>query len=273
VTEARPDDEPLRDDPDARWDAVGYDAGCSYVWAHGKGLVELLAARPGERVLDLGCGTGWLTASISEAGADVLGVDNSAEMIRHARENHPELGFEVADGADLPYDSRFDAVFSNAALHWIHPPERAVEGIARALRVGGRLVAEFGGRGNVAQVLAALNDELAAAARTDGVGELQYFNPWYFPGVVEYGALLQSCGLEPTYLELFDRPTELTGGEDGLRTWLAMFASAALDPLRAETRARILAGAEERLAPRFRHNGVWTVDYRRLRVVAYKPAS
>ena len=133
----------------AKWDAKLYDAKHGFVWEKAKAVAELLAAKPGEHILDIGCGTGALTADIAAAGAEVLGVDRSAEMIAEAREKFPSLRFAVCDARTLPFANEFDAVFSNAALHWIPEAQQAVEGVVRALRPGGRLVAEFGGKGNV----------------------------------------------------------------------------------------------------------------------------
>src|SRR5262249_56540999 len=128
----------------------------SFVWKHGAALIEVLAPRPGERILDLGCGTGHLTAQIAEAGAEVIGIDSSPGMIAEARRLYPHVRFEVADARDFALDAGFDAAFSNAVLHWIKEPERAIACVRRALKPGGRFVAEFGGRGDVRAIVAAL---------------------------------------------------------------------------------------------------------------------
>src|SRR5438067_12225299 len=165
------------------WDPGLYDGRHAFVWKQGAAVVELLAPRPGEAVLDLGCGTGHLTATIAAAGAAVLGVDSSAEMIAEARRNYPALAFEVGDARKLTDRDRFDAVFSNAALHWVREAEAVVEGVGRALKPGGRFVAEFGGRGNVRALLAAVR---AACERVLGTA---VEHPWYFPSVGEYAGL------------------------------------------------------------------------------------
>src|SRR5947209_1485354 len=131
------------------WNAALYDVKHSFVWQHGAALLELLALQPGERILDLGCGTGHLTAQLAAAGADVVGIDRSAEMIAQARHSSPALRFDLADARDLVFDEPFDAVFSNAALHWIREPERVVSSIRRVLKPAGRFIAELGGKGNV----------------------------------------------------------------------------------------------------------------------------
>src|SRR5579884_1060982 len=131
----------------ADWDAGQYEAGFQFVWQYGAGLVDLLHPEPGERVLDVGCGTGQLTNDIASRGALVLGIDSSPDMIAQARINYPKLQFRLVDAASFSSEQAFDAVFSNAALHWMKPPEPVVAAMSAALRPGGRLVAEMGGKG------------------------------------------------------------------------------------------------------------------------------
>lgn len=228
-----------------RWDPGQYDSTHRYVTDYGRGLVDLLAPQAGERILDLGCGTGHLTQQIAERGATVVGIDSSAEMIAQARQNYPKLRFALADAISYRAPEPFDAVFSNAVLHWIQPPDAAAESIAAALRVGGRFVAEFGGKGNTATVIAATG-----------------FNPWYFPSIGEYAALLEGKGMEVSSAVLFDRPT-VVEGESGLRDWLGMF----FKPPLAEEKIRQM---EMELRPKLFRGGDWVIDYRRLRVVGYK---
>ncbi len=243
------------------WDAGLYDSRHAFVWQYGASLLELLAARPGERVLDLGCGTGHLTAQIAAAGAEVVGLDLAPTMIEEARRAHPQLRFVVGDARDFAFDAPFDAALSNAALHWVKPPEKVIACVARALKTGGRFVAELGGRGNVRAIHAALT----VAAAAVGLGDWQA--PWYFPGVGQYAALLEAGGLEVTFAALFDRPTPLQG-EDGMRQWVAMFAGGLLESVPARAREDFLARVEANLRPTLYHDGVWHADYRRLRVVA-----
>ena len=143
-----------------KWDAGLYDAKHGFVSAKGKDLVAQLAAKPGERILDLGCGTGTLTAEIAASGAEVLGIDYSAEMIEAAHGKFPQLQFEVCDARTLPFCNEFDGVFSNAALHWIPEADKVIEGVSRALKTNGRFVAEFGGKGNVHRLVVALENAL-----------------------------------------------------------------------------------------------------------------
>jgi trans-aconitate 2-methyltransferase len=258
------------------WDPRLYDDRHAFVWKHGASLVELLSPQPGERILDVGCGTGRLTAQIADAGADVVGVDASPAMVDEARRNfsgRPRLRFDVADArtlaeaAELAADvGRFDAVFSNAVLHWVRPPEAAVRSIRKMLRPGGRFVAEFGGRGNCAQVIAALRSTLTEFS---GVERLP---PWYYPSIAEYAALLEQEGLEPETALLFDRPTKLDGST-GLRDWARMFAAQAVAAVPESRREELFSRVEAAAGPELFRQGAWFADYRRLRIVARAVAS
>lgn len=157
-----------REDAGNEWDTTAYDEGHSFVFEYGEGVVDLLEPETGERILDLGCGTGHLTDRIADAGADVVGIDASEEMIREARETHSECEFVHADARDVSFSEPFDAVFSNAALHWIPEQDAVLDGVADALGPGGRFVAELGGTGNVAAIVSAV--QAAAAERGYAVG-------------------------------------------------------------------------------------------------------
>jgi ubiquinone/menaquinone biosynthesis C-methylase UbiE len=243
------------------WDAGRYQDHHSFVWRYGANLLELLDPRPGERILDVGCGTGQLTADIARSGAHATGLDQSPEMLAEARKNFPALTFIEADAASFQFDEPFDAVFSNAALHWVKDAEGAARSIARVLRPGGRFVAEFGGRGNIASVMAALRHVLGASA-----GDL---SPWYYPSIGEYAALLERNGLEVRNASLFDRPTPLEG-ENGLEQWLLMFCQSYLRP--SERAGAVVNQLVAELRPSLYRDGVWTVDYRRLRIIAVRTA-
>jgi SAM-dependent methyltransferase len=243
------------------WDAEQYEGRHSYVWRLGAGVVELLAPRPGERILDVGCGTGQLTAEIANQGAQVVGLDNSANMIGQARQNYPGLAFVLGDATSFRFDELFDAVFSNAALHWVKNAGAAVESISRALRPGGRFVAEFGGSGNTRSILRALRVVLGAEA------EARF--PWFYPSIGEYAPLLEQHGLQVRHAELFDRPTPLEG-ENGMEDWLRMFCGNFFKGMSAEDATAKIREVAGLLRPERYREGMWTVDYRRLRVVAVK---
>jgi trans-aconitate methyltransferase len=248
------------------WNANLYDAKHAFVWKHSSDVVSLLAPQSGERILDLGCGTGHLTAQIAASGAQALGIDRSPEMVTAARKAYPNLKFEVADARELPFRSEFDAVFSNATLHWIHEPARVIQSFWNALRPGGRFVAEFGGKGNVGRMQIAF-DQALVELHLSRPGEV---NPWYYPSVSEYATLLENNNFEVRFMRLFDRPTELADGETGMRNWIAMFGSEYLARVASERREVFFQRVEELLRPELFKDGQWWADYRRLRLVAYK---
>lgn len=249
-----------------QWNANLYDSKHSFVSQFGTELVALLAPRSGECILDLGCGTGHLTYKIAICGAEVIGVDSASTMIEQARNHYPNLQFEVADATELQFIERFDAVFSNAVLHWIKEPEKVVASVERSLKPGGRFVAEFGSKGNVKAIVTAITNAIQAAGY--GVDEAQ--NPWYFPSIGEYGILLEQQGLQLTFAILFDRPTPLEDGEKGMQNWIKMFGNSFLTPFPADKQIAILADMEKQLRPKLYQNGTWFADYRRIRVIAIK---
>jgi len=232
----------------------------------GESLVDLLAPQPGESILDVGCGTGHLTAQIAQRGAAVVGIDNSAAMVERARAEYPQLDFRLADATDLGFEGSFDAVFSNAALHWISQASQPLvaRGITRSLRNGGRLVAELGGKGNVERIVRALEAAIVA------MGYYLPAAPWCFPGIAEYAALLEEAGLEVILAELFERPTPLDGGERGMSHWLSMFAGHFLAAVPPEQQDELVGEVERLLRPEHYRDGGWIADYRRLRLVAIK---
>jgi trans-aconitate 2-methyltransferase len=241
------------------WDAARYQDQHSFVWRYGADLLELLNPQPGERILDIGCGTGQLTAEIARSGAQVVGLDKSADMLADAHKNYPALTFVQGDASAFELPSPFDAVFSNAALHWVKDAGGAVSSIARALRPGGRFVAELGGKGNIASVQAALRTVLGPSADDQ--------SPWYYPSIGEYAALLERHGLEVQNASLFHRPTQLDG-ENGMENWLRMFTQTYLRQFSAKQADDIVRQLVEHLRPALYRDGIWTVDYRRLRMLA-----
>jgi trans-aconitate methyltransferase len=258
-----------------QWNAAEYDAKHAFVYEKAKGLVELLAPKAGERILDLGCGTGALTAEIAARGAEVLGVDRSEEMIAQARKKFPALRFEVMDARELRFNTDkadkagaagFDAVFSNAVLHWIPEAEEVIAGVARALKPGGRFVAEFGGKGNIQKLVAAFHGALAALEMRppDEVG------PWFYPSVAEYAGMLERHGLEVREASLFDRPTVLEEGERGLENWIRVFRKTFVEKMGEADAARWIREVERQCRGELFHEGSWVLDYRRLRIAAWK---
>ena len=243
------------------WDPHRYARNAGFVAEFGKAVVGLLAPRPGERILDLGCGDGVLTQQLVDAGCEVVGVDASEDQIRAARERG--LDVRVADGQALEFVSEFDAVFSNAALHWMKRPDAVIAGVYRGLKPVGRFVGEFGGAGNVAHVESELN---AALARRGIDGES--LNPWYFPTPEEYGEKLLSAGFHVDSIELIPRPTPLPGE---LIAWLETFAESFLAVVPGDDHPKFFREVQEALLDALcDEDGRWTVDYVRLRFAASK---
>ncbi len=249
-----------------QWYAKFYETKHAVVWKSAADLIDQLDPRPDERILDLGCGTGQLAAKITSRGAHVIGIDRSPEMIAQAQENFPGLWFEVGDAGTFRTTHPFDAVFSNATLHWIKRPAETISRVWDALRPGGRFVAEFGGKGNIARIIAAAQGTLTAQGRL----VLDDNTPWYFPSVSEYTTLLEAQGFEVTFAQLFDRPTKLEG-DTGMRNWITQFGSHFIDDLDDAERDDFFARVEAILRSTLFRDGAWTADYRRLRFVAIKP--
>jgi trans-aconitate methyltransferase len=249
-----------------QWDASHYNESFSFIWKYGSGVFDLLEPQPGERILDLGCGTGHLTAQIAESGATVVGIDHSDDMVQAAKQSYPEIEFYRMDATDFAFEEPFDAIFSNAVLHWVRPPEQAIERVRAALKPGGRFVAEFGGKHNVEQV----TDALVEALIHHGVADAAERNPWYFPSIGEYTNLLETYGIESIYARLYNRPTLLDGGEDGLAGWLTMFGDAFLQGVSETTRRSVMEAVANSLRPTLLQDGNWYADYRRLQIVAVK---
>jgi trans-aconitate methyltransferase len=247
-----------------RWNAQLYDQKHAFVSEYGDELLALLNPRANEVILDLGCGTGRLTKAIAGYGAQVVGIDNSPSMIAAARSGYPELEFVEANAKNFSFPYSFDAIFSNAALHWILDAESAVRCVSSCLKTDGRLVAEFGGKGNVMSIAQALRATLREHDRADE-------SPWwYFPSIAEYAALLERHQMEVTFAVLFDRLTKLAEGEAGLRNWIEMFRGELFRDIGLELKGHILNRVEDRLRNNLFLDGSWYADYRRLRIVAVK---
>ncbi|HEV3111545.1 MAG TPA: class I SAM-dependent methyltransferase [Candidatus Binataceae bacterium] len=243
------------------WDPQTYARNARFVSDLAGPVLELLAPRAGERILDLGCGDGVLTAKLAAIGCDMVGVDGSIAQVEAAR----ALGLDarVMDGERLDFEADFDAVFSNAALHWMRRPDAVIGGVRRALKPGGRFVAEMGGDGCVAKIKAAL---VGALARRGIEGAA--LNPWYFPTIEDYCARLRAGGFTVQSAALIPRPTELPGDITG---WLATFAQSFTAALAPAQRPAFIAEVQAALEPQLcDRQGCWWADYVRLRFSATK---
>jgi len=244
------------------WDAAQYAQQGRFVADLAGGVFDLLAPKSGERILDLGCGDGALTAKIAAAGAEVVGVDSSPSMVEAAR----ALGLDarVVNAESLTFDAEFDAVFSNAALHWVRDQSAMLAGVHRALKPCGRFVAEMGGQGNIAAIRVAL----AAVLRQWGLDAYTLENN-FFPGDKEYRARLESAGFAVDQIALIPRPTPLP--ESGMRGWLETFRRGLLEKLPEEHREAAIDETVALLKPVLHaEEGGWTADYVRLRFHARK---
>jgi len=249
-----------------KWNAELYDSKHDFVFQYGESVLELLDIKPGERILDLGCGTGHLTNKIKEHGADVIGIDASGDMIAKAKEGFPDVDFQVADAADFHFDEPFDAVFSNAVLHWVHKADAAIKCVYDSLKPGGRFVAEMGGKGNNAHIMAALRQTLEKYGHAD----LAKKKMWYFPSLGDYTTRLENAGFRVTFAVHFDRATLLKDGREGVAKWLDMFGSTFFEGIAQTEKEQILAEITEIVEPYYNQNGDWYIDYVRLRFVAVK---
>lgn len=252
------------------WKPELYDQKLGFVSNFGKDVVSQLQAQPGEVILDLGCGTGDLSYEIQKTGASVLGMDYSPSMIEQAQRKYPQFDFRVGNAADFSLDQKVDAVFSNAALHWIKDAEDVVACISNVLREGGRFVAEFGGKGNVDMIVQSIYKVLSEQYGIDAKKR----NPWFFPSIGQYSSLLESKGLRVTYAVHFDRPTPLEDGDNGLFHWLNGLA--ANEFFRDFTESKKVEAFQhicDAARPVLYKDGTWFADYKRIRIVAVKQVS
>lgn len=244
------------------WNAALYDGEHAFVSRYGKDIISLLGPQAGEQILDLGCGTGDLTACIAETGANVFGIDSSEEMLLSARKKFPHLHFQKMAAEQMDFHEKFNAVFSNAVMHWISDQKLVAENICRALTRNGRLVLEFGGKNCNRLIFQTLEEEVARAG----------FSPsetFHFRSVGEYATILEQAGFTVEYACLFDRDT-LLAGEDGMMNFLKMFGCFILKNVPPMHHQVIYERTVLRLHKVCWRNGGWHADYVRLRMRATK---
>ena len=247
-----------------QWDSQLYDTQHNFVTKYGNDVLQLLQAQSDELILDLGCGTGALTHTITTSGAKVIGIDSSPQMIAEAQLQYPATEFIVANGHDFSFNQQFDAVFSNAALHWMLKPEQVISRVWESLKPGGRFVFEMGGHSNVSRVLASI----VTAAGLIGLPYADVIN--YYPSLGIYSTLLEQAGFRVEYAQTINRPTKLDG-KDGLRNWVKMFRTSVLAQIPETKHEEFFTLLEQTAQPELYKDGIWWADYVRLRAVAKKP--
>lgn len=237
------------------WQSDSYQKNTGFVSVYGEDVLSWLEPQSNERILDLGCGDGVLTRKIMECGATVVGVDASESFVETAQDSG--LDVRQMDGQALTFDREFDAVFTNAALHWMLEPEKVIDGVFRALKPGGRFVGEFGGFGNVAALSAAMRAVGSAMG-----GNVALAGPWFFPTVKQYSAMLEAHGFQVDEITTFYRPTPLP---QAMRGWLEVMRKPFFDQFEDRTE-EAYTKVEDALRPSLCDvDGQWIADYVRLR--------
>lgn len=251
---------------DASWNVNLYNDKHGFVHQYGEQLIGILNPKPNELILDLGCGSGQLSSKMAESGAKVIGLDSAEEMIKSAKQLYPEIEFHQMDAADFHFQKPFDAVFSNAALHWVQNQETATSSIFKSLKTKGRLVVEFGGKGNVETIISSLRKALIS----HGFSENSKLKRWYFPSISEYTKLLESKGFEVVFAHLYDRPTLLDSPDSGITDWIEMFGKHFFKGVPQADKLKILNQVQDEVKEVCFKKGKWYADYRRIRVHAIK---
>ncbi|RFS24888.1 methyltransferase domain-containing protein [Chitinophaga silvatica] len=246
-----------------QWNADLYKSKHAFVFEYGNSLIDWLQPASGEAILDLGCGTGELTAQLALQGASVTGIDASAAMIESARKHFPQVHFEVADATTFSLPQKFDGIFSNAALHWVREKEKAIERMAHHLNPGSRLVIEMGGKGNVDSIVIGLERAMQQRGYT-------YEPFWYFPSPAAYATLLEQAGFTVDKLQYFKRPSKLVNKDTGIIDWLEMFAGHFFANVPEKDASAIMEQVQHEVAPQLIRDGELYADYVRLRIAATK---
>ncbi len=248
------------------WNPDLYDNKHDFVFKFGEEIVKLLNPKNNETILDIGCGTGDLTKKIAELSGKVIGIDNSNEMIQTAHKKYPEISFIHADAKDYQLDNEFDAIFSNAVLHWIPQADIMIQNANRHLKIGGRYVVEFGGKGCNYSIINTLKKQLDK----EGLDYPSIESMLYYPSVSQYSTILENNGFEVNLALLFDRPTELKGGINGLHDFIEMFLNWLFKNVSNSDKSSIIDKTIDILKPQIFNGTSWIADYRRIRIVANK---
>lgn len=246
-----------------KWNSSLYDNKHSFVAEYGKAMIDFVNVEEGQKILDLGCGTGVLTNELSKNGADVIGTDLSKNMIDKAKSNYPNLTFQVEDATKLPFENYFDTVFSNAVFHWIPNQEKLLHSVCNSLKNNGTLLCEFGAKNNISEIETAFEKVL------EQMGD-SYFSPFFFPSKEEYKLLLDQAGFEVKQIIEYDRPTPLADGEKGLRNWISQFFASDLLKFSDEQKEQVLFETEKLCKNSLWKKDQWIADYRRIQIIAVK---
>lgn len=249
-----------------KWKPQLYNEKHSFVYRYGEDLIKLLEPKANERILDLGCGSGQLTSKINEFAKETIGIDNSQEMIDEARSKFKNIEFQVGDAANFKFAKKFDSIFSNATLHWVKNYKGAIKCMYDNLKLNGKIVLEFGGKGNVQTIVHQLRDSL----RIRGYDEQSDLSLWYFPSIGEYSPELESVGFRILLAQHYNRPTELTDEKTGIKDWISMFAGSFFNGVKLHHIEEIKSEVQEKIKDKCLVNGKWQADYKRIRIVAIK---
>ena len=249
-----------------KWKPELYNEKHSYVYQYGENLIKLLDPKENQRILDLGCGSGQLTSKINGFAKETIGIDKSADMIADAKTKFPNIEFKVGDAGNFKFDEKFDSIFSNATLHWVKDYKGAIKCMYENLNSNGKIVLEFGGKGNIQTIV----NELRNSLRKRGYDKQSNLKLWYFPSIGEYSSELESVGFRVLFAEHYDRPTELSDENSGIKDWISMFADSFFIGVSENHREEIKNEVKEKTKEKCLINGKWFADYKRIRIVAIK---
>ena len=253
-------------EPTPKWKPELYNEKHAFVYNYGEQLIALLDPKENERILDLGCGSGQLTSKISERAKEVIGIDKSAEMIADAKSKFPNIEFHVKDAEHFYFDEKFDSIFSNATLHWVKNQKKSIQCMYDNLKPDGKIVVEFGGKGNVQTIV----KQLRQALKNRNYKEQSELNVWYFPSIGEYTSALESGGFRVLFAEHYDRPTELADEHSGIKDWISMFAEHFFIGVAEHQIEDIKNEVQDHVKETCLIDGKWFADYKRIRVIAVK---
>ena len=246
----------------SEWNAVLYDNKHDFVAEYGKGLLEFIPENKNQSILDLGCGTGILTAQLKNLAEKIIGIDSSNSMIKKAKEQYNDINFMVCDALALPFENQFDIVFSNAVFHWITDHNALLSNVRKALKPNGTLVCEFGANGNIATI------ENAFAKVCQNLG-YKYNTKFNFPTSEHFSDLLKKNGFIIDKIYDYDRPTILKDNKQGLTNWIKQFFASYLELIPEKTQYEIIKKVENLTRNTLWNDNEWIADYRRLRAIAH----